>query len=102
MFDIKKKELLQKEEKINTYVQYIHNLSKRIFLALYILQGGRNKAPVGTMKQHEDKIILKLQHHKTTGCSPSSSEITISESVNSRERGSDFGTGLITCKDGKL
>lgn len=31
------------------------------------------------------------------GCSPSSSDMTINESVNVRDSGSDFGTGLITC-----
>lgn len=31
----------------------------------------------------------------------SRSDITINESVNSRERGSDLGMGLITCNDHK-
>lgn len=32
------------------------------------------------------------------GWAPSSSDITINESVISRERASAFGTGLITCR----
>jgi len=42
------------------------------------------------------KNLDMIQHFKTTGCSPSSSDMTIKESVISRERDSDLGTGLIT------
>lgn len=50
------------------------------------------------------RIFLNYSQHnyKMTGCSPSSSDMTINESVNSRERGSDFGIGLITWKWEKL
>lgn len=38
----------------------------------------------------------EVKIYKRTGCSPSSSDITIRESVSSRGRGSDLGTGFIT------
>lgn len=43
------------------------------------------------------KKIRECMIYTTMGCSPSSSDITIKESVNSRDRGSDFGIGLMTC-----
>lgn len=42
---------------------------------------------------------LSGTYYKSMGCSPSSSEITISESVGPSERGSDLGIGFITCKE---
>ena len=43
------------------------------------------------------RIIREIQIYWTIGCSPSYSDITISESVKSRSRGSDLGFGFITC-----
>lgn len=40
----------------------------------------------------------RFTFYKTMGCSPSSSDITINESVEDRESGSDLTIGLITCK----
>lgn len=40
-----------------------------------------------------------LLHYITSGFSPSSSDITINESVSSKLRGSDLGIGFITCSD---
>lgn len=48
-----------------------------------------------------NKIKVRSMLYRTMGCSPSSSDITINESVISRERGSDLGTGLMTCRETK-
>lgn len=45
----------------------------------------------GNRKQERTKIYSMM------GCSPSSSEMTINESVNLRDRGFDLARGLITC-----
>lgn len=53
--------------------------------------------PCSHTERHRQLWETKRPFYIRIGCSPSSSDITINESVNSRERGSDLGTGLITC-----